>query len=109
MKQIFRLEKGMTQAISHFSRFSDAKVRGNSGRYSYSGDESKNAEQKIRRFYRFSILSLLALSTILFIVTADGKMPIHPRKPGASTVDSANPETAKKTNLPVPEPSAHKQ
>jgi hypothetical protein len=109
MKQIFRLEKGMTQAISHFSRFSDAEVRRNNGRYLYFGCARRTAEQKIRRFYRFSILSLLALAVILFIVTAEGKMPIYLRNSSASTVDSANSDTAKKPNSPALLPSARKQ
>ncbi len=42
MSQIFQLEKGMTQAISHFSRFDDARVDRSGERYRYMGNTQKN-------------------------------------------------------------------
>ncbi len=71
MKQIFDLEKGMTQAISHFSRFDDAVVtpRGD-GKYEYRGTKRRNALNKIRTFYRVSIGYLVATAVLLFILTA---------------------------------------
>lgn len=71
MKEIFSLEKGMTQAISHFSRYEDARVclKSNDG-YHYSGDIKKNAADKIRKFYRFSIGSLCVVGLSLFFATA---------------------------------------
>jgi hypothetical protein len=71
MKEIFQLEKGMTQAISHFSRFEDAAVRLKpDGKYEYSGTKRKNALDKIRRFYQLSIGILVATAVLLFIITA---------------------------------------
>jgi hypothetical protein len=71
MKQIFDLEKGMTQAISHFSRFEDADVTPNAdGRYEYRGTKRKNALDKIRTFYRVSIGILMVTALLLFILTA---------------------------------------
>jgi hypothetical protein len=71
MKQIFDLEKGMTQAISHFSRFEDAAVTPNQdGKYDYLGTKHKNALDKIRTFYRVSIGILVVTALLLFIVTA---------------------------------------
>jgi hypothetical protein len=71
MKQIFDLEKGMTQAISHFSRFEDAVVTSNAdGRYQYRGTKRKNALAKIRTFYRVSIGILIVTALLLFILTA---------------------------------------
>jgi hypothetical protein len=53
MKQIVDLEKGMTQAISHFSRFEDAVViPDGDGKYEYRGSKRKNALDKIRTFYQ---------------------------------------------------------
>src|SRR5260370_11140076 len=60
MKQIFYLEQGMTQAISHFSRYEDAAVSPKEGgKYIYSGAKRKDALVKIRIFYRMSIGILL--------------------------------------------------
>lgn len=71
MKQIFELEKGMTQAISHFSRFEDAVVMPNKdGKYEYRGTKRKNALDKIRTFYRMSIGILVITALLLFILTA---------------------------------------
>lgn len=71
MKQIFDLQKGMTQAISHFSRHEDASVTRQNGRYVYGGSDQKNALTKIRRFYRLSIGMLLAVALALFIFTGN--------------------------------------
>jgi hypothetical protein len=58
MKQIFQLEKGMTQAISHFSRYDDAGVDAKEMRYRYTGGKRKSAEQKVQKFYRVSVWTL---------------------------------------------------
>jgi hypothetical protein len=71
MKQIFDLEKGMTQAISHFSRHEDAGAVIQGRRYSYQGWDRKNAYIKIRWFYRFTIGTLIAVAIILFLATAN--------------------------------------
>jgi hypothetical protein len=71
MKQIFGLEKGMTQAISHFSRYEDAIVTTNAdGKYEYQDTKRKNALNKIRTFYQVSIWILVATAALLFLVTA---------------------------------------
>jgi hypothetical protein len=53
MKQIFDLDKGMTQAISHFSRHQDAgkETVPETGKYRYTGKGEGSAEDKIRSFY----------------------------------------------------------
>lgn len=71
MKQIFSLRKGMTQAISHFSRHEDASVSTQDGKYFYCGQDQKNAFTKIRRFYRFSIGTLCVVAVLLFIFTGN--------------------------------------
>lgn len=71
MKQIFVLEKGMTQAISHFSRYQDATVEKKDGKYAYRGADRKTAEEKIKCFYNFSISALVITAFFLFIVTAN--------------------------------------
>lgn len=71
MKQIFQLEKGMTQAISHFSRFSDAKVEASATRYKYVGSCKVSAEEKIRAFYRNTVIILILAALLLFVFTSD--------------------------------------
>ncbi len=71
MKEIFTLQKGMTEAISHFSRYEDANVEIQAdGKYAYGGKVRKNALIKIRRFYRFSIGMLCVVGVCLFFATA---------------------------------------
>jgi hypothetical protein len=77
MKQIFDLQKGMTQAISHFSRHEDAAVESKSGKYQYTGKDQKNALSKIKIFYSFSIYTLIIAATALFIFTANFGHPSH--------------------------------
>jgi len=74
---IFSLEKGMTQAISHFSRFEDAAATATNGKYAYRGDQRKNALEKIKRFYNVSISILVIAAFVLFLVTAHFGHPVH--------------------------------
>lgn len=76
MKQIFSLDKGMTQAISHFSRHQDAAVQLQGQRYQYTGSDRKNAEIKIRKFYKMTIWTLIGVTVALFIVTNLTQMSI---------------------------------
>ena len=69
MKQIFDLDKGMTQVISHYSRYEDASKIVVSGKYKYKGDDEKNAEIKIKRFYDITINVLSTVTAALFIWT----------------------------------------
>jgi hypothetical protein len=46
MKEIFALEKGMTQAVSHFSRHEDASVTMTDGKYTYCGGAEKMHSRK---------------------------------------------------------------
>lgn len=66
MSKIFDLDKGMTEAISHFSRYDDAAVTedATNKKYVYSGCAQVTAEQKIRSFY--------SLVTRFLIVAAGG-------------------------------------
>jgi hypothetical protein len=85
MKQIFELEKGMTQTISHYSRFDDASCVSKNRKYSYSGEKRLSAEVKIRRFYRFVIISLLVSAFIIFAATSSRTIsPTAPASPPAS-------------------------
>jgi hypothetical protein len=84
MKQIFALQKGMTQAISHFSRHEDASVSTQDGKYFYCGQDRKNAFSKIRWFYRFSIGTLCVVAFVLFLSTGNFG---HPGSPRAATLE----------------------
>jgi hypothetical protein len=71
MKQIFSLNKGMTQAISHYSRYEDAMkvVDPTTGKYIYSGGKQITAEDKIRDFYKNTIRFLWIGAGALFVMT----------------------------------------
>jgi hypothetical protein len=87
MREVFSLEMGMTQAISHFSRHEDASVTlQQDGKYHYVGSDRKDARTKIRRFYRFSIGTLCATGLFLFLFTAHFG---HPRGDQTSAPMSA--------------------
>jgi hypothetical protein len=67
IKAIVGLRKGMTQTISHFSRYSDAdKKVASDGRYEYFGEKQVNAGKKLKRFYNI-IFVLLAVFAILVL------------------------------------------
>jgi hypothetical protein len=72
MKQIFSLEKGMTQAISQYSRYDDAGIRLEGGKYKYSGKRRITAEDKIRMFYRNTMGFLWLAALALFLLTNIG-------------------------------------
>jgi len=88
MSQIFDLKKGMTQAISHFSRHDDAKVQGQAGDFSYDGKSTRTAEEKLKRFYNISVGTLVASAIVLFLLTAHfGRSPrpsVPPPAPDAT-------------------------
>lgn len=70
MKQIFTLDKGMTQAISHFSRFQDAGKKASEDRkYVYTGAVQITAEDKIKSFYSWTIRFLWIAAAALFLIT----------------------------------------
>lgn len=69
MKQIFDLNKGMTQAISHYSRYQDADVtRNNTEKYVYTGTKRITAEKKIAQFYKNTFYYLWIAAFVLFVV-----------------------------------------
>jgi hypothetical protein len=68
MSSIFQLEKGMTGAISHYSRHSDADVCKSSPKYTYKGDNSVTAEKKIRAFYNVTSAFLISAALALFLI-----------------------------------------
>jgi hypothetical protein len=106
MKQIFDLEKGMTQTISHFSRYDDADkaVEGN-GKYHYTGVIQRNSEEKIKAFYCFSITSLIILALGLFVITSDLKI-LRPHTPVGSSALSNLP-TGPSAAVPGASPGAN--
>jgi hypothetical protein len=71
LKHIVGLQKGMTQSISHFSRHSDAAAEsGADGAYRYTGNDRRNAGEKLRVFYNI-IFGLLALLAVLIFVAGN--------------------------------------
>ncbi|PWE75951.1 hypothetical protein XF30_03445 [Bradyrhizobium sp. SUTN9-2] len=71
LRKMFGLSKGMTQAISHFSRHSDAVASIAEGQTTYSGSNRRNAEQKINGFYWTVIFALVACAVIMFVIGND--------------------------------------
>jgi hypothetical protein len=70
IKPLMGLQMGMTQAISHFSRNSDAAVkRQQDGRFNYFGDDKKHAGQKLEGFYRAIMAFLVFLGVAIFVAT----------------------------------------
>jgi hypothetical protein len=73
MKQIFALQKGMTQAITHFSQYPNAEtILQRDGTYFYEkgkGEEKRRKKEryKIKQFYNILMLSLLVLAAALFL------------------------------------------
>jgi hypothetical protein len=87
MKKIFDLEKGMTQAVSHFSRFADARKRQTpSGKYEYLGEDERSAEKKIRAFYRNAIISLVVAAAFFAVLTnTTKKIEAYPHPPAGTS------------------------
>lgn len=70
LKGIFNLEKGMTQAISYFSRYEDAStVKCDSGKFKYVGSIETTAFDKIQNFYHRTTYFLLLAAAIFFVIT----------------------------------------
>lgn len=70
IRHIVGLQKGMTQAISHFSRHSDAAAsRGSDGSYNYIGNDRRNAGEKLKGFYNFIFGLLAFLAALVFIAS----------------------------------------
>lgn len=69
MKQFVALDKGMTQAISHYSRYADASKKADeaTGKYVYTGQKNVTAEDKIRDFYRNTIWFLWIAAFLLAV------------------------------------------
>lgn len=73
LARLLGLEKGMTQAISHFSRHSDASTTKQEGvPYHYVGSNLRSAEKKISRFYTMVFVFLVIGAIALFVVTNFG-------------------------------------
>lgn len=69
MKKIFDLKLGMTQTISHYSRYQDASKISKDGKYEYKGNSLISAEEKIREFYNRTSQFLLIGTIALFLFT----------------------------------------
>jgi hypothetical protein len=91
IKQIVQLDKGMTQAISHYSRVDDARVITEGLRYRYRGNRPVGrAQHKIQRFYNVVIIGLIFAAVVLFLATHKIQQPaaassVQPTTPSPST------------------------
>ncbi|MCJ9430762.1 hypothetical protein [Kordiimonas marina] len=66
-KYVYDLEKGMTQAISHFSRHDNAKAEVNGTKTIYEGSDKKSAETKIRKFYTYTMIGMVIVGIVIFL------------------------------------------
>jgi len=88
MKKVFDLDKGMTQAISHFSRHADASItKMPNGRYTYAGASKVTAEDKIRQFYKRITVFLCVGAVILFLLS---NAPLWLHTPTLSTTKQSS-------------------
>lgn len=78
MKRLFQLEKGLTQAISHFSRNSDASAKGVAGN-KYMGSNYRTAGQKVAGFYTLASWVLVFAALVLFAVTNAPRVAVQKR------------------------------
>ncbi len=70
IRPLVGLRKGMTQSISHFSRNSDARTSaGDDGSYVYSGDNRKNAGEKLAGFYNIILGFLAVFGATIFVAS----------------------------------------
>jgi hypothetical protein len=69
IRKIVGLQKGLTQAISHFSRNSDAKGSLGAEGYIYSGANQRTAGEKLERFYAIVMWFLLISAGALFLAS----------------------------------------
>lgn len=89
LKKVIKLDKGMTQAISHYSRVDDATVRKEGLRYVYGGHSSVgSAQNKIRKFYNFVIIGLIVAGISTFATTCKWTVHSNQSKDGIPTINS---------------------
>ncbi len=70
LRKMLGLRMGMTQAISHFSRYTDADVdKSAPSGFRYTGSIRKNAREKIARFYTVVIVFLLLAATAILVIS----------------------------------------
>jgi len=108
MSKIFDLEKGMTGAISHFSRHTDASVEKGGPRYHYKGGDQVTAEKKIKQFYRDTIAFLFIAAAALFFITnfASPKIETSRPSPALPKAEPVPSSTAVTPAQPLPTPPA---
>lgn len=63
------LNKGLTQAISHFSRFQDAHTHEGRHPYEYCGRDKTTAGKKVERFYNLTTIFLIGAALVTFGAT----------------------------------------
>lgn|GEM_PF-2434287 len=82
------LNKGMTQAISHFSRYADAHTHENSLPYQYCGSKRTTAGDKVKRFYLVTILFLLFAATVTIYATNSAYNNMQTKPTPSNSLDS---------------------
>ncbi len=101
LKQIFDLDKGMTQSITHFSRHEDASVvPGEDGKYIYSGEGNVTAYDKILTFYQNTRRFLWLTAALLVLFTNAPTINAIVYGNGQEIEEVFSPEVLGTTDLP---------
>lgn len=102
LNNVLSTSKGLTQAVSHFSRYRDAKTELSSTKpgFDYLGKDKVSAHRKIRMFYRIVISVLMGLSFAIMI--AFGRIEAKPQEPLKVQADAPSESVNARTPSEVP-------
>jgi hypothetical protein len=104
MKKLFGLQKGLTQAISHFSRSSDATATGSPK--TYSGNFNTTAGGKVKSFYRKTMAVLWVSVFAILLVTNLGGSHVERRDLTPSVASESQVQNSGKLERTAPTPRA---
>jgi hypothetical protein len=89
MSKLLKLEKGLTQAISHYSRSADPSASGSPKKYA--GSPSVTAGGKVKAFYRRTMIVLgIGMGAILVVTNFEGWHTPKEASPATATTKVEN-------------------
>lgn len=104
LAEYLSLEKGMTESISHFSRYSDAKAELKNGKNNYQGKVRRNAGQKLGFFYNTVISVVLGFAVFVLIVSNLGdRVTKLEQKPDSTTIEMPKKDVSAPKSNPSPD------
>lgn len=102
MKNLFGLQKGLTQAISHFSRSSEATTTGSPK--TYSGNVDTTAGDKVKSFYRKTMAVLWISVLAILLVTNLGGSHVERRDLAPDIASESQMQSSGKSTGTAPTP-----